>query len=106
MAEVKAAASSPAQSEDKAIEGAEAVTPETPVVAAPAAPTAAPPAATPTAAAVKPKTKRYVVTGAAVVLPLEGGSEQYLYRGAPVGEGFTAEGIKHALALGLIALVK
>lgn len=50
--------------------------------------------------------KQYTVTGAAVVLPVEGGSERYLYRGAPVGEGFTAAGIKHALALGLIAVVK
>lgn len=50
--------------------------------------------------------ERYVVTGAAVVLPLNGGSERYLYRGAPVGEGFTPEGVKHALSLGLIAKVK
>ena len=49
---------------------------------------------------------RYVVKGAAVVLPVEGGSERYLYRGAHVGDGFTAPGIKHALALGLIEKVK
>ncbi|TDW31018.1 hypothetical protein [Cryobacterium psychrophilum] len=48
----------------------------------------------------------YVVTGAAVVLPTEGGSERYLYRGAPVGDGFTAEGIKHAVSVGLIEKVK
>ena len=45
---------------------------------------------------------RYVVRGAAVVLPIEGGTERYLYRGAQVGDGFTVAGIKHALALGLI----
>ena len=50
--------------------------------------------------------ERYVVTGAAVVLPLDGGSERYLYRGAPIGSGYTEDGIKHALALGLIAVVK
>jgi len=50
--------------------------------------------------------KQYTVTGAAVVLPIEGGSERYLYRGAPIGSGYTADGIKHALALGLIAVVK
>ena len=50
--------------------------------------------------------ERYVVKGSAVVLPIEGGTERYLYRGAPVGEGFTAAGIKHALKLGLIAVVK
>lgn len=48
----------------------------------------------------------YVVTGAAVVLPTEDGSERYLYRGAPIGDGFTKEGIKHALSVGLIAVVK
>ena len=50
--------------------------------------------------------KKYTVTGAAVVLPVEGGSERYLYRGAPIGSGYTEDGIKHALALGLIAVVK
>ena len=50
--------------------------------------------------------KQYTVTGAAVVLPVEGGSERYLYRGAPIGSGYTEDGIKHALALGLIAVVK
>jgi topoisomerase IA-like protein len=49
---------------------------------------------------------RYVVKGAAVVLPIEGGTERYLYRGAQVGDGFTVKGIKHALALGLIEKVK
>ena len=48
----------------------------------------------------------HIVTGAAVVLPTVDKSERYLYRGALVGEGFTAEGIKHALAVGLIEKVK
>ena len=50
--------------------------------------------------------ERYVVKGAAVVLPIEGGTERYLYRGAQVGDGFTVKGIKHALLLGLIEKVK
>ena len=51
--------------------------------------------------------KRYVVTGAAVVLPTVDKSERYLYRNAPVDTAaFTPEGIKHALGLGLIAEVK
>ncbi|WP_104128229.1 hypothetical protein [Cryobacterium sp. Y57] len=49
---------------------------------------------------------RYVVKGAAVVLPIEGGTERYLYRGAQIGDGFTVKGIKHALALGLIEKLK
>lgn len=48
----------------------------------------------------------YTVVGAAVVLPTDGGSERYLYRGASVGEGFTDAGIKHALAMKLIVKVK
>jgi len=50
--------------------------------------------------------ERYVVTGAVAVLPTEGGSERYLYRGAHLGEGYTDEGITHALSLGLIQKVK
>lgn len=45
---------------------------------------------------------QYVVTGAAVVLPIEGGSERYLYRGALISTGYTEAGIKHALSVGLI----
>lgn len=53
------------------------------------------------------KTKRYVVTGAAVVIPTVDKSERYLYRNAPVDPAaFTPEGIKHALSIGLIAEVK
>lgn len=48
----------------------------------------------------------YVVTGAAVVLPLESGSERYLYRGNPIGAGYTKAGIDHALSIGLIERVK
>lgn len=48
----------------------------------------------------------HIVTAAAVVLPTEGGSERYLYRGALIGDGFTDEGLKHAVAVGLIAKVK
>lgn len=48
----------------------------------------------------------HIVTGAAVVLPTVDGSERYLYRGAPVGDGYTVDGIKHAVALGLIEKVK
>lgn len=54
----------------------------------------------------KQEPKGYVVTGAAVVLPTESGSERYLYKGATVGAGFTKNGIKHALAVGLIAKAK
>jgi hypothetical protein len=48
---------------------------------------------------------KYVVTGAVVVLPIKGGSERYLYRGAVITSGYTAAGIEHALAVGLIAEV-
>lgn len=47
------------------------------------------------------------VTGAAVVLAAEAGGDVYLYRGAVVGsEEFTADSVKHALAVGLIQEVK
>jgi hypothetical protein len=52
--------------------------------------------------AVVEESEQYVVTGAAVVLPIEGGSERYLYRGALISTGYTEEGIKHALSVGLI----
>jgi hypothetical protein len=50
--------------------------------------------------------KQYIVKGAVAVLPIEGGSERYLYRGAQFSTGYTEAGVKHALALGLIAVVK
>lgn len=78
-----------------------------PPVVQPSAPPAAPAKANASPAKEEaPKSKGYVVTGAAVVLPTEGGSERYLYRGAPVGEGYTKDGIKHAVSLGLIAKAK
>ena len=44
-----------------------------------------------------------VVKGAAVVLKIEGGGEQYLYRGAPVAEGvYTDVSVDHAISVGLI----
>lgn len=53
------------------------------------------------------KGPRYVVAGAAVVLPTVDKSERYLYRNAPVDTAaFTPEGIEHALSIGLIAEVK
>lgn len=59
------------------------------------------------AAAEESTGQRYVVTGAAVVLPTVDKSERYLYRNAPVDPAaFTPEGIKHALSIGLIAEVK
>lgn len=45
---------------------------------------------------------KHIVTGPAVVLPTDDGSERYLYRGAIIGNGFTKAGLKHALELGLI----
>lgn len=44
------------------------------------------------------------VVGAAVVLPLEGGSERYLYRGDRiVADGFDKDAVTYAIDLGLIA---
>lgn len=48
----------------------------------------------------------HIVTGPVAVLPTKDGSERYMYRGALIGDGFTAEGIKHALSVGLIAPVE
>jgi len=45
----------------------------------------------------------YQVTGAAVVLRTEDGSERYLYQGALVRDGFKAESIEHALSVGLLS---
>lgn len=53
------------------------------------------------------KPKGYKVTGAAVVLRGDDGSERYLYRGAPVdGGAFSKDSIKHALSVGLIEKAK
>lgn len=49
--------------------------------------------------------KSLKVIGAAVVLPLESGSERYLYRNAVAeAKGFTKAGIEHAVKVGLIEL--
>ncbi|MFD4957143.1 hypothetical protein [Microbacterium sp. NPDC058389] len=50
--------------------------------------------------------KQLAVVGAAVVLPTKDGSERTLFRNAPVDpEAYTAEGIKHAVKLVLVAEV-
>ncbi|WP_025105349.1 hypothetical protein [Microbacterium paraoxydans] len=46
------------------------------------------------------------VIGPVAVLPLKAGGERYVYRGTPVGEEFTAEGVKHAKAVGLVGKPK
>ncbi|MGW9270795.1 hypothetical protein [Microbacterium sp. NPDC055599] len=46
------------------------------------------------------------VIGPVAVLPLKTGGERYVYRGTPVGDEFTAEGIKHAKAVGLVGKPK
>ncbi len=40
------------------------------------------------------------------VLPLKSGGERYVYRGSPVGDEFTDEGIAHAKSVGLIGKPK
>jgi citrate synthase len=47
----------------------------------------------------------YKVTGPVVVLPTIDGTERYLYRGAPVSDEFTQEGIERGVELGLISEV-
>jgi hypothetical protein len=46
------------------------------------------------------------VIGPVAVLPLKAGGERYVYRGTPVGDEFTDEGIKHAKAVGLVGKPK
>lgn len=47
------------------------------------------------------------VIGPVAVLPLKSGGERYVYRGTPVNtEEFTAEGITHAKAVGLVGELK
>jgi hypothetical protein len=50
--------------------------------------------------------KLLVVTGPAVVLGLEAGGERYLYRDALIGDGFTEESVKRAIANGLVSEVE
>ena len=42
------------------------------------------------------------VIGPVAVLPLKSGGERYVYRGTPIGEEFTDEGVKHAESVGLV----
>lgn len=46
------------------------------------------------------------VIGPVAVLPLKAGGERYVYRGTPVGEEFTTDGVKHAKAVGLVGKPK
>ena len=46
------------------------------------------------------------VIGPVAVLPLKTGGERYVYRGTPVGDEFTADGIEHAKAVGLVGKPK
>lgn len=46
------------------------------------------------------------VIGPVAVLPLKAGGERYVYRGTPVGDEFTTDGIKHAKAVGLVGKPK
>lgn len=46
------------------------------------------------------------VIGPVAVLPLVAGGERYVYRGTPVGDEFTQEGVKHAQAVGLVGKPK
>jgi len=47
-----------------------------------------------------------VVLGPVAVIPLVSGGERYVYRGAPVGDEFTKEGVKHAQSVGLVGKPK
>lgn len=53
-----------------------------------------------------PKTSGLIVLGPVAVLPLESGGERYVYRGTPVGDEFTKEGVKHAQSVGLVGKPK
>lgn len=76
---------------------------QTPATQAPAeqkAPEERPAASKP---ATQTKAPGLVVTGAAAVLKLKGGGEQYLYRGAAVDAArYTPESVKHNQAVGLV----
>ncbi len=43
-----------------------------------------------------------VVSGPVAVLPLKSGGERYVFRGAPVGDEFTEDGVQHAISVGLV----
>ncbi len=46
------------------------------------------------------------VLGPLAVLPLKSGGERYVYRGTPVGDEFTEEGVEHAQSVGLVGKPK
>jgi hypothetical protein len=46
------------------------------------------------------------VIGPVAVLPLKSGGERYVYRGTPIGDEFTDEGVKHAKSVGLVGKPK
>lgn len=58
------------------------------------------------AAAAEKAANTLQVIGPVAVLPLKSGGERYVYRGTPVGDEFTAEGIKHAQSVGLVGKPK
>jgi hypothetical protein len=47
-----------------------------------------------------------VVVGPVAVLPLKSGGERYVYRGTPIGDDFTKEGVEHAQSVGLVGKTK
>ncbi|GGH34197.1 hypothetical protein [Microbacterium album] len=56
--------------------------------------------------AAKKAASQLQVIGPVAVLPLKSGGERYVYRGAPVGDEFTEEGVKHAQSVGLVGKPK
>lgn len=46
------------------------------------------------------------VIGPVAVLPLKAGGERYVYRGAPITDDFTEEGVEHAKSVGLVGKPK
>lgn len=50
--------------------------------------------------------KTLQVIGPVAVLPLKTGGERYVYRGTPIGDEFTKEGVDHAKSVGLVGKPK
>lgn len=46
------------------------------------------------------------VVGPVAVLPLKSGGERYVYRGTPITDEFTKEGVEHAKSIGLVGKPK
>ncbi len=46
------------------------------------------------------------VIGPVAVLPLKAGGERYVYRGTPITDDFTKEGVEHAKSVGLVGTPK